>query len=108
MSNSKNKSNFGTRLLSMLKQHELSLREAAEIAGVAHTVLHDWTIGTTPSNFAAVKRLAQHFGTSFEWLLLGEDAADGPAWRGVIEDGEELYNGIFVIEGRIRQLKPRK
>jgi transcriptional regulator with XRE-family HTH domain len=63
---------FAKILSTLLTKHEISVRKAAKIADISVSTLQDWRSGTSPTNFKAVKRLADHFGVTLDYLLTGE------------------------------------
>lgn len=95
------------RLRAILKEKGLSLRKAAEIAGVAPSVIDSWGGGAVPSDYRAVKRLADHLDISFTWLLTGEyEKTERKPTLTEIYDEVPYFDGLARI--RIDRLIPRK
>lgn len=65
-------SSFAHRLSSTLRARQMSPREAAKAAAVSPSVITGWTTGSSPRDLQKVKRLADHIGVSFTWLVTGE------------------------------------
>lgn len=86
----------------LMAANELSVREAAEIARVSPSTLHNWIVGGNPDDIRAVVRLARHFGCSLEYLLTGEterDARVPPATNfGPVDDFRAVRWGLFQLE----------
>jgi transcriptional regulator with XRE-family HTH domain len=55
-----------------MENNKLSVRDAAQIAGVPPSTLANWRAGASPDNHLALKRLSDHFGVSLAFLLTGE------------------------------------
>lgn len=64
---------FGRRLTRMMSHKGVTIRKAAQIAGVSPSTIHSWRISAAPTDFRAVKRLAEFLGTTLAFLLIGED-----------------------------------
>lgn len=64
---------FGERLSRLMEKESMTVRNAAEIAQVAASTLQEWRANASPSDFQAVRRLAEHFKVSMAYLLTGED-----------------------------------
>ena len=62
---------FARILNSLLLEKGMRVREAARIGGVSPSTITDWTSGTLPTNYIAVKKLADALGVSFCFLLTG-------------------------------------
>lgn len=92
---------FGKNLTSLLEERELSVREAARIAGVSSSTIVDWKSGSQPTDFDAVLKLAKTLSVSMCYLLTGEEDHVGsqpPPISAVFDKGEVLYNGIASIK----------
>ncbi len=98
---------FAERLNGLMKERNMTVREAAKASGVAISTLQNWRAGQTPSNFMAIRKLANHLGTTLSFLLTGEhDESNGAnSITEVLQDDGEMLRGIFQIE--IRRLIPR-
>lgn len=64
---------WGARLLAVMKEKQLSVRDAARIAGVSSpSVIDSWMKSATPGDLMAVNQLCKELNVSFRWLLTGE------------------------------------
>ena len=96
---------FGVRLDRLMTERGLTVRAAATAAGVSQSTLQNWRSGHLPTDFPAVRRLAEALGTTLAFMLTGE--ADGaPAIGDVLLDGGEVFDGF--LEVKIRRLIPRQ
>jgi len=98
---------FAKTLRSLMTEKGISVRRAAESAGVATSTVDDWRAGTTPADYLAVKRLARALGVSFSFLLTGEDEENRAPTTvtEVFSDGGILFDGYAKIS--IQRLVPR-
>lgn len=88
----------------------MTVREAAEIAGVGVSTIDDWRGGALPEDYSAVKLLAGSLGVTFSFLLTGEDDREKqsglPSVTEVFDDGGALFDGYAKIT--IQRLLPRR
>jgi transcriptional regulator with XRE-family HTH domain len=93
-----------------MTEKSITVRRAAELAGVSSSTVDDWRAGALPEDYSAVKRLARGLGVSFSFLLTGEDDSRSdstmPSITEVFEDGGALFDGFAKIT--IQRLIPRK
>jgi len=100
---------FSKILRALMTEKSVSVRKAAELAGVGTSTIDNWRGGALPEDYSAVKRLARGLGVSFSFLLTGEeDTREGraPAISEVFDDGGPLFDGYAKI--MIQRLIPRK
>ena len=101
---------FAKILRSLMSEKGMTVRQAANFAGVASSTIDDWRGGALPEDYSAVKRLAASLGVSFSFLLTGEeDSRDQsmlPSVTEVFQDGGALFDGYAKIT--IQRLLPRK
>ena len=101
---------FAKILRSLMAEKDMTIRQAAEIAGVGSSTVDDWRGGASPEDYSAIKRLADHLGVSFSFLLTGEEetrnSMNFPTVTEVFEDGGALFDGFAKIT--IQRLIPRK
>ncbi len=64
---------FDATLILLMKETGMTVKAAARIAEVGPSTIQSWRSGAKPTNFDAVRRLAQAFGTSLSFLLTGEE-----------------------------------
>lgn len=85
----------------------MSQRKAALIAGVPTSTLNSWSAGCSPSDLRAVKKLADHLGLSFAWLLTGEaEIVKQPDPMLAFEDSTVLFDGYVKVT--IERMIPRE
>ncbi len=86
----------------------VTVKEAGRIAGVGTSKIQAWRTGTQPTDFKAVRQLARALGTSFSFLLTGEDdtrpEGETPIAE-VLKDGGMIFDGICQVT--IKRLVPR-
>ena len=100
-------SNWGKRLQHILKEKQITQREAAQVAGVQPSVIAGWTAGQSPNDFVKVKQLADHLGVSFTWLLTGtNDQKEKLSSVSELFEEQQYFDGYARI--RIDRLIPRK
>ena len=64
---------FRTILVQAMSDHQMTVREAAQAAGVAISTVQNWRSGHQPTNFDAVQKLAWALGLSLSYLLTGRE-----------------------------------
>jgi transcriptional regulator with XRE-family HTH domain len=103
------KMDFANRLITLMREHGVGVREAASLAGVPPSTINNWRSGSAPRDFTAVKRLAEALGTTLSLLLTGEsDAASSsaaPTPSAVFPESELVFDGYAKL--RIERLIPR-
>lgn len=67
------KLDFARRLNQLMAERKMTVRAAAQHAKVATSTVQNWRSGHIPSDFMAVKRLADALAVSFSFLLTGEE-----------------------------------
>ena len=101
---------FAKILRSLMSEKGITVRQAAEVAGVGVSTIDDWRGGALPEDYSAVKKLAHNLGVSFSFLLTGEEDQRGqamlPSVTEVFDDGGALFDGFAKIT--IQRLIPRK
>jgi transcriptional regulator with XRE-family HTH domain len=105
----KDQSHFAKNLRALMAEKKITVRKAADIAGVGVSTIDNWRSGALPEDYAAVKLLAHRLGVSFSFLLTGEDdsAAERlPSIAEVFDDAGSLFDGYAKIT--IQRLVPRK
>ncbi|OQW47937.1 MAG: hypothetical protein A4S09_14160 [Proteobacteria bacterium SG_bin7] len=99
---------WGERLTKVLTEKKISQRKAAQISGVAPSVLDSWCKkGTSPTDLQAVKKLCDELDISFTWLLTGEyDKGEREPTITEIFDTVPYFDGLARI--RIDRLVSKK
>lgn len=104
-----NDNNFSKRLSLLIEESGLTLRAVSEASNVPLTTIANWKTGTAPTDFDAVKRLAEVFDVSFSFMMLGYDEPTNnraPRVEDALTDGGELFDGFCQVT--IRRLVPRR
>jgi transcriptional regulator with XRE-family HTH domain len=100
---------FTKTLCELMEEKNMTVRKAAEIAGVGTSTINSWRSGAHPEDFLAVKKLAHALGTTLSFLLTGESdsKADGQTTpiAEVFDNGGMFFDGYARI--RIERLVPR-
>ena len=65
---------FAKNLEKLLKEKNLTLREAGKLADVPVATVASWLSGATPGDFMKVSQLAQKLKVDFEFLLTGQSS----------------------------------
>ena len=101
---------FSKILRSLMTEKSISVREAAEVAGVGISTIDNWRAGALPEDYVAVRRLARKLGVSLSFILTGEDEVRGedqlPTITEAFDDGGALFDGYAKIT--IQRLIPLK
>lgn len=101
---------FAKILRSLMTEKKMSVRLAAEAAGVGVSTVDNWRAGALPEDYVAVKRLAKSLGVSLSFILTGEDEIRDvnqlASVTEVFDDGGALFDGYAKIT--IQRLLPRK
>lgn len=96
---------FGKRLVMLMKQKKMTVRKAAEIAGVGSSKIQSWRSGVFPSSdFSGLSQLAVVLGVSLEWLLTGANSSE-PGIHDVFVDGGEVFDGYLKV--KIQKIIPQ-
>lgn len=100
---------FGKTLQSFMGAKGVGVRDAARIAGVSPSTISDWRAGVVPDNHEAVAKLAEFFGTSLAFMLLGRHEAHlATSPRSVTElfdDAGIIFDGFAKIT--IQRMVPK-
>lgn len=100
-----------TRILnSVLKEKRVTVRAAAEMAGVGASTIMSWKAGALPEDYVAVQRLAEGLGLTLSFMLTGKDDSrkkeSTPAIAEVFDEDDFLFDGYAKIT--VQRLIPRK
>ena len=91
-----------------MEQNSLTVREAAEVAGVSPSTIQGWREGSRPTDFDAARLLAKRLGVTLSFLLTGsdDDEVSTPSVEQVFQDGGSVFDGYLEVQ--IKRLIPRK
>lgn len=100
---------FAKNLNRLMTEKSITVERAADVAGVSKSNIVSWRSGVAPTNFDAVKKLAELMGVTFSFLLTGEeDSLSGhitPSVTEVFREADTLFDGYAKIT--IQRLIPR-
>lgn len=105
MSSKNGEETFGERLRRLLTERSFTSRALSRATDCPQSTLSGWLRGSTPSDFHAVKRIAETLGVSLSYLLTGE-VDSPPDASELFQDGDTILDG--VVDVRIRKLVPRE
>lgn len=93
------KNEFGERLEKLCKERGIAVNELARRISISSKTVHEWvgTSGRLPRNPQHLKALAQFFGVSLDFLLLGEE--NHINLENLISK-TELHTGLYEISIR--------
>lgn len=101
---------FSRRLNQLMEERRMTVRTAAKYAQVATSTVQNWRSGHTPTDFTAVKRLAEALDVSFCFLLTGEEDPTRedrlPSIAEYFEFRDVVFDGFAKIT--IQPLAPKK
>lgn len=88
------------RLTRLMEEKSLTIRKAAELSGTAPSNISNWLSGSSPTDFQALKRLADALDVTVGYILLGYD--ENKAVREMTIDDmyckEEIFDGLVEIK----------
>lgn len=98
---------FAKSLRALMSEKKVTVRQAAKMAGVSPSTIDDWRAGATPSDYLAVRELANALGVGFEMLLTGKQPVNQSklSVTEVFEEDVMLFDGYAKIS--IQRLIPR-
>lgn len=99
---------FSRNLSLILKERQISQKQAADLMGVAISVIHDWTTGTYLNDPSALLKLCRAVNCDFQWLLTGEQSRPkNQANLTEIFDIQDdpAFSGVFIIEAKRLKIK---
>lgn len=92
----------------ILKERQISQKQAADLMGVSVSVVHDWMNGTYPNDPSALLKLCRALNCDFQWLLTGElSSAKSQTNLSEVFDiqDEPSFSGVFMIEAKRLSIK---
>lgn len=58
-------------LKNLIKERGISISHLAKVSGVAQQTLHNWMSGTEPRSLTQVKRVADYFEVTLDYICFG-------------------------------------
>ncbi|MCB9072503.1 MAG: helix-turn-helix transcriptional regulator [Bdellovibrionaceae bacterium] len=89
-----------TQLKALLKQNDLSAAQLARKSGLPRQTISDWLSGSMPRNINQVKKIADAFNVSLDYLCYGEKSQknNDSEIQNLVEG--EWLSGIFEVKIR--------
>lgn len=92
------------RILNLMEIHKITAKELASKAGLSASVITDWKKGRGKPSSDAVIKLADYFGVSTDYILLGKEPAVGATEPQLTQNEKELLDLLHRFDERT-QLK---
>lgn len=92
------------KLKELLKAKDMTASQLSRKTGIAKTTVSDWLAGSPPKDVRQVKKAADFFGVSVDFLCFGRE----PVPRESVTDLEALFGDGWVggmFEVRFRRVK---
>ena len=78
-------------LRQLLNSRDIRPTTLAKEVGVSAKTIHNWLVGQSPRDISQVKKVADFFGVSLDYLCFGK--TDGP----IESFSEEINAGVFEV-----------
>ena len=90
------------QLKSLLRSNDITVAQLARIVGVSSKTIYNWLAGQPPKDIGAVKKVADHFGVTLDFICYGIEL---PQTKTEIERHlDEVNAGVFeVVLRRVRK-----
>jgi transcriptional regulator with XRE-family HTH domain len=85
--------NLKEQLTNLLEQRHISASELSKEIDIPKSTISDWLSGTSPKNISQVKRVADYFDVSLDYLCFGEKKNKTE----ISEYKDEINAGIFEV-----------
>lgn len=79
----------------LLKQKDVTVAQLARKVGVSSKTIYNWLSGQHPKDIEAVKKVADHFKVSLDFICYGESPAARNTQIEKFED--EINAGVFEV-----------
>ena len=79
----------GERLRSLRMRSKKTLKEQSESFGVSVNSVYRWEHDLAKPRAAVLKKMAEHYGVSYEWLAHGNTRDDGHKFSGDVHGHED-------------------
>lgn len=82
-------------LKDLLKSRDMTIAQLARATGIAQQTLNNWLAGLEPRSMVQIKKVANHFEVSVDWLVYGE--------KGKVKETDfndykdEINAGVFEV-----------
>lgn len=94
----------------LMRDHNINVRQLAELTGLAKSTIHGWLTGVNPISYDKIFVIANHFGVAMSWLLTGK--VENAKYRqsqntfSYEENGDIFFDGYVSII--IKRLIPKE
>lgn len=82
------------QLRSLLKDHDLTVAQLARATHVNAKTLYQWLYGQKPRNLEQVKKVADHFKVSIDYLVFDTPSVHQPLFS---ELQKEINAGVYEV-----------
>ena len=89
---------FAKRLCFLMDEHNTTVKELSNIAGVSRSTLSNWRADSIPTDFQACLKIANHFGVSFCFLMTGQEQDTKPPKRSNKRSKSERYISLSDVD----------
>jgi len=103
--NEQSRIEFGKKLRRLRKQKGLSAEELGEKLGIARTTVFGYEQGLRLPDMITVKRIAQYFNVSVDYLLGFEAKPPSHDVREVLSRSDLTWDGIPLTEEELKQAR---
>ena len=64
---------LATNLRKLMRQRDMTTKRLSDEVSIPEGTLKTWLAGSAPRSLSDVRRVAQHLGVSFEFLIFGDE-----------------------------------
>ena len=89
------------QLESLIEEHGINTSKLAKLTGIPNSTISDWLGGSNPKNITQVKKVANYFNISVDYLCFGEPQRA----ENINEYKDEINAGVFEVV--LRRVKYR-
>ena len=82
------------QLEDLMVRHGINASTLSKISGVPKSTISDWLSGSNPKSIPQVKKVADHFGVSIDYLCFGESTNKNSDLE---EYSDEINAGVFEV-----------
>ena len=87
----------------LLRQYGISAYKVAKETGVTQSTLSDWKRGRSTPKTENMKKIANYFGVSIDYLMTGSDSAESKEPILKPRDEKEIKNILSATEELLKQ-----
>ncbi|MEN9810541.1 MAG: hypothetical protein RLZZ488_2108 [Pseudomonadota bacterium] len=64
---------LAANLRKLMRQRDMTTKRLSDEASIPEGTLKTWLAGSAPRSLSDVRKVAHHFGVTFEYLIFGDD-----------------------------------